>query len=166
MPKEIKTTVYLYSELTTDKAKEKARQWFIDLTDADDISDAAYEDASQINLKINAWDIYRQTIEGEFINSASETASLILSEHGETCKTYQAAKSFSDAMHNLANVETVPDDLEQQEDDLKSDFLRDILSCYLAMINEQHEYMQSEEYLADTFEANEYTFTEDGKRFG
>jgi hypothetical protein len=38
--------------------------------------------------------------------------------------------------------------------------------CYLKSLHEQYEYEMSDENIAENIEAQGYTFTADGKRFG
>ena len=52
---------------------------------------------------------------------------------------------------------------EEKKDSL---FLRELLEAYRIMRNADIDYLQSEEAIAESMESNEYTFTEDGTRFG
>jgi hypothetical protein len=178
MPKTIKTEVYLYSELKDECAKSQARDWFIQSLDNSYISDHIVdEDAKSVYLEIPEWDLYRRTVKAKFMVDADTTALAICQEHGETCETYKTAMDYLFRCYKVfKNCEIEPIDEESQYNydayfetaykDLEAQFLSDIAYDYLHMLEQKWEYMQSEEYLADTFEANGYTFTAEGKRFG
>jgi len=150
--------VYSFDELSDD-AKKKAIQKLCDINVDFDWWDSTYEDARNIGIKITGFDIDRkQTVSGEFINSAGETIQDILREHGENCETYKTAMRYK---HNfdLASDETDEDELSASEDE----FLNDILEDYRIILRNEYEYLTSEEAIIETIKANDYTFTIDGK---
>ena len=78
--KTIETTVYTINELD-EKAKQKAREWYLTLDFGDAFGDAfeqMAEDAKNIGLDLN---------KKAFIVSAIECSEAILREHGENCDT-------------------------------------------------------------------------------
>jgi len=109
------------------------------------------EDAKAIGLNINSKN------EGNFIESATVCAELILRGHGKTCETYKTAAIFTNSLELLGE--------ETEEDELKSEFLRALLEDFRLLLNANVEYDQSEEAISDTMEANEYEFTIDGRIF-
>lgn len=165
-PNTIETTLYQYAELE-DRAKEKARDWYYQASSGDEWWESVYEDAEQAGIKITEFDIDRgNMIKGSFINSAEETAAYILANHGETCETHKTALKFSDNMSSLANMTTVPDNLEDLEDEFRADFKQSILEDYLSTLRKEYEFQTSQETIEENIEANEYTFTAEGNRFG
>lgn len=164
MPKDITTTVYTFEELN-DKAKDKARAWWIDACVNDEWHDSVFDDAKQIGLKIIEFDEYRQTIDGEFIDGAFNCANELIKYHGEGTKTCKAARKFIvafDAAPDTDSDESRAGDLDAAE----SDFLQEILQDYLKTLCQELEYQQSDECVDGNIKANEYTFTADGERFG
>lgn len=163
MPQTIHTVVYLFHELS-NKAKDKARQWWREVGTDNDWWEQVYEDAEQVGIKIIGFDIGRGQCIDTQIHDADNTAALILENHGEGCDTYQAARKYWDAVKaaNDADQEDICDVLA----DLRSDFIGEVERCYLKFLHEQYEYEMSDENIAENIEAQGYTFTADGKRFG
>ena len=115
-----------------------------------------------------------------------EVAQKILEEHGDQCGTYKTAAAFMEELENLKNLELgryeqycdeTPEDerpyddfdewLSCHDDDIetaKDEFKKSILEDYSIMLQEEYEYLTSEEAIIETIEANEYEFTENGKR--
>ena len=162
--KTIETKVYTFDELS-DEAKERALNWMLTVSYDDDyhVTDLC-EDAKNIGLNIIQLDDYKSN-KGAFITSALSCANSIVAEHGDTCETYKTAKNF---LKEVAAIE-YPEDSEDSEDLREAqdnEFLHTLLEDYRIMLNKENEYRSSREYLTDNILANEYTFTEDGKRFG
>jgi len=167
--KTVKVKVYEYAELN-DEAKEKARQWLLEGgMDYQWAWEGINNDSESVGLKITEMDPQGQgRSDGRFIGSAIETALKIVKEHGKTCETYKTAKAYLEAVKALGEE---PEDgwsvsEEARLEDLEDEFLRGILSDYRINARKEMEYVESEEYMAETMEANGYTFTKDGKRFG
>lgn len=175
--KTIQTTVYEYSELS-EKAKAAARNWWLESGGLDDWWRCTYEDAEQIGLKLTSFDLcsasFVRNLEGHFIVSAIECSEAIFREHGEHCDTYKTAKAFdaaNDALPELPSEDSpeygeIERRLCESVDANEADFLDALLRDYAKLLQQQLEYMESEEAIAETLTANEYTFTESGKRFG
>lgn len=153
-------TLYEYHELPTEKAKEAARNWWIE---GDyDWYESVYEDAEQAGIKIKSFDIEReQDIEIEFIDGAFNTAVTIRADHGETCDTYKAMLAYETAMDALPDKDNRNADAI---DAIEAEFLKALGQCYLRSLREQLDYSHSEEAIAETLNSNAYTFTETGKR--
>lgn len=169
--KQIITTVYSYEELPPE-IQEKV------ICDNYDINvsffdwwDGTYEDAKNIGLKITSFDLDRnRSAQGNFMQSATEVAADILKNHGEQCETYKTAENFlndynpifADYMDESSeNYESR--ELEDQMQDLEDDFLNSLLEDYSIILQNECEYLQSEEAVKETILANEYTFTIEGK---
>ena len=174
----IETKVYLFDELS-DKAKQKAINWFLEASHIDDEDEFHYtiEDAKQIGLTIISLYEHRPN-SGSFMQGAIECAKAIIKDHGDTCETYKTAKTFLASIESLeaeyiededgeriSNIDG-KDNYEDKKEELEEEFLHSILEDYRIMYKKNVEDSQSDEYISDTIIANEYTFTESGKRFG
>ena len=174
----IRTKVYKFAELSND-AKEKAIENFYGLNVDYNWWQFTYEDAKNIGLKLDGFDLDRNLhADGKFISSISayECAEKIICEHGERCETHKTAKEFISNYDNL--VEKYSDglkkdvvkegnewDFDNDVEELESDFLKSLLSDYAQMLQNEYEYLTSSKAIIETIEANEYEFTKDGNRF-
>lgn len=173
MPKTIETTVYEYDELPTDKAKETARDWFYNACANDDWYQSTYDDAEQFGIKITSFDCGRgNDITGKILTSAPQVAETIVANHGKDCATYNTSQEY---LVELITLGDRPSDTDENADDgawetkreeMDEEFKRDILNNYLQMLRDEFDYISTTEYLEEGIRANEYTFTETGKRFG
>lgn len=170
--KQITVNLYQYSELE-DKAKEKARDWWLSGQSVKDWSDATTDDAAQIGLKIMGFDVGRgKTCEGKFIAGAEECAHNIEKNHGEDTETFKTAKAYLSERDKI--IESAPKDedgewkdereLDNKLDECDKEFLDSLLGDYLILLRKDFEYCQSDDYIAEATEANEYTFTANGER--
>jgi hypothetical protein len=165
MPKIIQTTVYEYAELN-DKAKQAARDWLLSCEDDQDACDIVKEDAERVGFTLEPG---RGHFEGTFADGAFNAACKIRNEHGPDCDTYKAAIAYEAAIDALPEQIT---NLEEESrnaeagDVIEEEFRTALEKAYLKMLDAERLYRASDEYLAEGLEANEYTFTENGKRFG
>jgi len=163
--------IYQFNELSDD-AKEKAlntvREWQVD----NEWWDGVYEDANNVGIKITSFDLDRNRgAQGEFIESATDTANKIVEEHGPDCETYKTSRAFLNDRDNIILLAPKDEDGEFEDvykvdndlDDLEEEFLKSILEDYSLMLQKEYEYLLSDEAVTETIEANEYEFTEDGK---
>ena len=80
--------IYTFDELS-DKAKDRARDWWRQGALDYGWWECIYEDAERIGLKITGFDTGRSCeIDGDFIGTPEETADKILAEHGDRCGTW------------------------------------------------------------------------------
>ncbi len=157
--KKITIKVFQYEELN-DQAKEKARNWFRQGALDYNWYESTYEDAAQIGLKIKEFDLYSRNIKGSFTKTEQQVASLIVENHGKDCETFKTAQKF---LKDISKCEQNESDEEYQQ--LCEEFLKSLLEDYLVMLQQEYEYFISDEQVAESIIANEYEFTEDGKRF-
>ena len=168
-----KTKVYKFNELS-DEAKQTALDSLRENCCDYEWWDCAFEDAANVSLKLTEFDLDRNRhCEGEFIESAEETAVEIIKEHGEKCVTYQTAQNYiSDIAELGRDYPEIMDDegydenefrREDAEHEIDCEFLKSILEDYSIMLQKEYEYLQSEEAIIETIEANEYEFTVDGE---
>jgi len=174
--KTIETTVFELNELT-DKAKDKAREWYREGALQDEWWESIYDDAKTIGLKITGFDTDRNRhATGEFIESAYFCAQRIINEHGDTCETFKTATSWLGELEKLnAKIEAVDGDDEtnvewelwqDKRGMLCDEFLKSILEDYAIMLQNGMEYQLADEEVDEMILANGYTFTESGKRYG
>jgi hypothetical protein len=169
------TDVYKFNELSDD-AKQTALESLYDINVDHEWWDWEFEGAKNVLLEITGFDLDRNRhCTGNFMEYAEDTANKIIAEHGEMCETYQTAQRFIDETRAL--LVKMPEKLddegydeneyerEQAQEDLDGEFLRAILEDYSIILQKQCEYLQSEEAIIETIEANDYDFTVDGKLF-
>lgn len=109
-----------------------------------------YEDAAQIGLEITTFEIGRY-LEGNFEDSAEETARLITENHRQMTPTHKAA------------VDYLRDIRGRFDEEHEVGFLRKLRRCYLAMLNDEYDYQTSREAIVERIKANDYEFTIIGK---
>lgn len=154
-------TVYKFDELS-DKAKEKAREWFRE-SSYDDMHfewENLEDDAENVGLKLATWG-YRRYLTLELVLDFNQVLTKILADHGECCETWKTAKRYKDEYNKLSEEQI----LNGGDEGLREDFVEDIAEDYRVMADNQYEYIQSDEYIDETIRINEYDFTEDGRRF-
>jgi hypothetical protein len=162
--------IYKFDELS-DRAKDRARDWWREGALHYDWWDCTYEDAAQIGLKITGFDTGRSCeIEGDFIGTAEESADKILAEHGDRCDTWAEANAYKKTLAEfMATAEKDEDGelatyaLEADKEDIDKEFLRALLEEYLSTLRKEEEYQLSDEVAEEMLVANDYEFTEDGK---
>jgi len=168
--RKIEKTVYKFHELS-DEAKEKALLNLQHINVELEWWDYTYDDAENIGLKINGFDIGRPSyVDGEFLLSANEVAQNIFNDHGDKCETYKTAENFmaewepvfSDYMNeDSEHFESY--ESEQKLEEIESEFLKSLCEDYRIMLMNEYDYLTEEEAIIDTIEANEYEFYENGK---
>jgi len=165
----IKIKVYKFNELP-DAAKEKAISHFREINVAYEWWESTYEDAKEIGLQINSFDLdQNRHATGKFIFSAKDVAQAILENHGEHCKTYKTAESFiKDYLPKWEEnneLEYRDYDLEYELEEMEDKFLESLLEEYSIMLQNEFEYLQEDEQVIETIEANDYEFNKDGSIF-
>jgi hypothetical protein len=170
--KTIEIKLYKFNELS-EEAKQTAIEKNIDINLLEDWYDSICEDAKNIGLKITSFDLDRnRNAKGDFLLSACEVAQNILNEHVESCETYKTAQSFMEdwqpVFNDYMNEESEnyeSRELEDEMQDLEDDFLKSLCEDYSIMLQNEYEYLYSDEAIIETIEANDYDFTEDGSRY-
>jgi len=158
----IETKIYQFHELS-EEAKEKAIQNLSDINVMHQWWEFTCQDAENIGLKITGFELDRNRhCVGEFTIYPTECARLIVENHGETCKTYKIAKNYLEEI--LVIDETTEDEGQEELTDIQDNFLKDLLEEYSSILQQEYEYLTSEDSIIETIEANEYEFTEDGEQ--
>ena len=167
----IETKVYTFDELS-EQAKQKAIESLYDINVDYEWWEFICEDAGRIGLEIDGFDLDRGLhASGGLTMSALEVAQSIIENHGEKCETYKIAQEFlhehAPLFSDYMNEESENYESKELEDDmayLEDEFTKDLLSEYASMLQREFEHLTSEEVIAQTIEANEYEFTEDGQQ--
>jgi len=168
----IRTKVYSFNELSNE-AQQTAINNMSDINVNHDWWTSTYEDAENIGLKITSFNLDRnRNATGEFSLSACEVAQNVFNEHGEDCETYKTAQKFievwqpvfDDYMNeNSENYES--QELENTLQEMEDDFLNSLIEDYSIILQNESEYLQSDEAIKETILANDYEFTKDGNQF-
>lgn len=157
--KTIKVKLYQYSELN-DTAKEKARNWFLNGNSFEFEWECLKDDAKTVGINLTAWE-YRRYCSIELRMDFSQVLSAILANYGESCATYKTAEKYQKEYAKLTEEQILNGD----DEELRESFIKDIAEDYRVLADDNFEYTQSEEYISEAMESNEYTFLEDGTRF-
>lgn len=153
--KTIEIKAYEFSELNK-KAKDKILCDFIDINTNYDWWDFVYDDFNYLGLKVNSFDIYRQTIDIEFKNDIKEFCNNVINNWHDTdlvniCDDY------------LANENNLNKELDSKSSSNESYYKRLIADEVLTTLANEYYYLTSDEGIIETIEANDYLFTENGK---
>lgn len=163
--KEVIVQTYKFSELSDD-AKKKAIEKHWDKMIEWDWWEFIYEDAKRIGLKINAFDVYRKSIDITYQDDPEDVANTILKEYGHSMDIRNLATEYIARYKQIEQLvdedEILPsDELEQ----LNEDFLHDLGECFLIFLNSEYEWRTSDEAIGEELEINDYDFTADGNKF-
>lgn len=162
-------TVYSFNELSQE-AQQKAILNLSNINLYYGWWEYVYYEANEIGLKITSFDLDRNKhANGEFLLSASEVAANIIKLRQETEETYQTAKSFLEDFNPVfaSYMDENSEDYESREieeklQELENDFLSSLLEDYANILQNEYEYLYSDEAIKETIEANKYEFNEDG----
>lgn len=150
--------LYQYHELS-DEAKERAKDWYLSVSDFDFSWECMQEDAKNVGLILESWEAYRYC-KMSYDLSPKEVVKLIKENHGESCDTYKTACEYENLLTYINE-----DGDEVEDEDKENDFLHALEEDYRVMLDKDYEYTQSDKYISETMESNEYTFLENGERF-
>ena len=169
--KTIEIQVFEFDELS-DKAKDVARDWFRSCGLDYEWWDSTCEDAERVGLKITAFDLDRDRhAEGRFVSDAVSCADKVIAEHGPDCETRKTAESFVKERDSIVEAAERDENgeiadvyaLDQKLDDCEGEFLKAILEDYSVMLQQEAEYLTSDESVDESIRANEYEFLSNGK---
>ena len=172
MPTTITKTITLYTfEELSPEAQQKALEHLCDLNVDYDWWEYIYDDAASIGLRIDEFDIYRNTISGCLTEDPENVIAAILEEHGEDCKTCKTAKDYQGQYNTTlaAHVAVDPENNDERSlrdtqwyDEFHSELCHALKEDYLVMLRHEYEYQTSDEQIKESITANEYKFDEDG----
>lgn len=178
------TEVFQFNELS-DKAKEKARDWFKagDTFDHDFI----FEDAKEVG-KILGIDITKIYFSGfssqgdgacftgkyshaeDAVSKIKEYAPLDTKLHDiaillDLCNGVNAEIQHSDRYYHSNTMTFCFDGLPRDEESIIKDALKSFADWIYSQLNKEYDWTQTNEYVDDCIVANEYEFTKDGARY-
>ena len=164
--------VYKFAELSED-SKETAIEKFREFNLMYDWWDCVFEDAKNVGITIEEFDTGRGAYCKGTIYDIEETAAKIITEHGNTCDTHQTAAEYIRERAELVkkhsdgvNTDIVAEDNEYDFDndcgELDAEFTKSIFEDYRILLQKECEYLNSDEAIIETIEANDYYFTKDG----
>ncbi len=158
----VQIKVFSFDELSDD-AKENARNWYREGSLDYDWWESTFEDAQNIGLKLASFDLDRNRgATGAFTETVETVVRLIIAHHGPKCETYKTAKAFLTDLRKLRKRQF---DYDERYASLCAEFERSLIEDYSLMLQHEYEYLLSDEQVDESITANEYTFTQDGKRF-
>lgn len=172
----IRTKVYKFNELS-ESAQKKALTEMWDINVDYDWWSSVYEDAAEVGIKINEFDIDRPNYcRGELTLPLTESCNKIIKTHGEECDTYLTAKLYlaewaklvcehSDGINTDKVAENKESDFDELADELEKQYRLSICNDYLTTLRKEYEYLTSDEAIKETITANEYEFTVNGKKY-
>jgi hypothetical protein len=166
--------LYTFDELTPT-AQDKAINNLSDINTSHSWWETVYDDAKNIGLIITGFDIDRgRTVDGRLNNDIDTCIDTILKDHGSECETYKIAlkyrqdynalvEKFSDGIKTNKVAEGNEDEFDTEADYIEAEFKTNLNIEYLSILSKEYDYLTSREQIIETINANEYTFTEDGK---
>ena len=158
----IETNVYEFNELS-DAAKQVAINEYCGINTDYNWFESTYEDAENIGLQINGFRLERGTIEAELIYGVEKCCQLILEQHGETTEPYKlavAAQKWIDDANKVSDK-----DFDDEMAIVEERFLNALKRIYIKMLQSEYTYLESDEAIIDTIEANDFEFYETGKKY-
>jgi len=181
MPKTRTITVYTFSELSED-AKENAIENLADINVDYYWWSSIYEELKNIGFECNDFEIYHHC-KLTATESYRTIAQKILEQHDQICDTYTLAVQFIEDLQNLIyKLERLSDmyhsgrhqdhreqwlskkidELENQIEELESEFHNDMENDYRLMLEKEWDYLTTEEAIVDTIETMDYEFDKNG----
>ena len=170
--KTVEIKLYKFEELSEEiQAKVLSNQ--IEINVDYEWWDFTYEDAKTIGLEIEGFDLYRGDITTNIMTDPNGIAILIIGNHGKECDTYEEAihylanqsklvEKYSDGMNKDIVIEDNEHDYDLEIDEVENEFMTGLKNAYLSILQNEYEYLRSEEAIKETIESNDYDFTEDG----
>lgn len=168
---------YKFADLSKD-AKQTAIEHFSDIMDYEWWKWTLEDAEETIGLKIEEFDLeYRGSISGRALWSGKDVCKQIMGFHGTGCETYKIAVRYSQKYAELQKKYLVLDvkekmtqadmyderqELDTESEELDESLEKELLDAYLKILRDEYEYLQSDEAIIETIEANDYEFEEDG----
>lgn len=174
--KTIEIKLYKFNELNRE-AQETAIDKLSDINVSYDWWDTTYEDAKNVLLEIDSFDLDpNRHAKGSFLSSGLDSAYKIIKDHGKDCDTYKTAENFIKQYETMfakyANKEKPNLVAEGNEYDFDNDlteieeqFLKDILEDYANLLQNDFDYFKSDQSIINTIQMNDYDFTEEGELY-
>lgn len=170
----IEVKLYQFEELSTE-AKEKAIEENRTINVNWEWWDCTYESMKEAGVKINSFDIYHRDI-NITIEDSHETALRIIENFGEAMEVVTLSKQFIkdwDALVKLLGEGNEKDgysvkeenwsEFDDETEPLEEEYRRDLSNEIHTWLSEEHDYLQSDEAVAECLINNEYEFTKQGE---
>ena len=141
--------VYKFSELS-EESQEKALDNLRDIDVDYDWWEHIFEEAKNIGLKIESFEINNREVSGRFIESIDNVVKNIIEYYNKDDDRYKTAQVFLNVFNN-------DDDFNRN-----NKFLNDLLCDYSIILQKEFDYLISDEVVRETIIANDYEFLEDG----
>ena len=155
----IETKAYQFEELD-EQTKEKAIDNYRYVSvEHDSWWDFVKEDLNYIGIELRSFDIDRGSFAEIHSEDFYETCEKIIETHGENCETYKIAERYIKEYNEIHQHIHDDDAIECLDEEYQKEFSEEVLS----MLRREYEYMTSDEYVIEMFQANEYEFTDQGK---
>lgn len=167
----IETKIYRFEELS-DLAKENAIDMlrFINTNDTD-WWQCSFDTWREIGVQINSFDLFKEKIEIDLFYSHEDVAQRIVSSFGHN-ESYDFAKEYLELKKKLDKTyENEFDEwgecaeYDDELDDANALFYADLENAIIWWLRLEMDYLESDDAIIDTIEANEYEFTEIGERY-
>lgn len=150
--------VYRFEELNEKAQKavlDHFREWQVNCNWWDFI----YEDAAEIGLEIEGFDLDRGAyVKGRFSKHPLDVCYDIKKRHGKNCETYKTAMQYFPAIKAAYEAND-----EAALDEVADEFLKALCEDYRILLQKEYEYLTSDEAVREMIEANDYEFLENGK---
>lgn len=164
--------IFRYNELSQEAKKVALEKHRYDQVEYNWWEDDYYN-AKQCGVRITGFDLdRRKSIDGEFIWSEIEVAEKIEDEYSDCTDIHKIASNFlkerlriCDSYEFIDGAPIKEDELEAELNELEYQFQKDILGEFWKYLQDQYEYLLSDECVTDYLENNWHYFTENGKDF-
>jgi hypothetical protein len=166
--KTIEVTLYTFDELS-DKAKEFAINEHRDINVDYDWYQCTKDEFDGLGVVIKSFDLYRRQIELDFKYNLEDVCQSFVYEFNnnsiaEYAKRYlEAKKKLDKTYENEFDEWGECEEYDEERELLNSVFIEDLEEELLSWLDSEYEYLQSDEAIAETLEANEYDFDINGK---
>lgn len=173
-------TLYKFDELS-EEAQNNAFSKLGNINVDHDWWDHIYEDAKTIGLEIEEFYLDLKKIAGALNEYLLDCCRSIRHNHGKECETFKTAQQYLpeyiQAFVKWKEENKDDDDYPQhwkpvdwleefkytdEANEITNEFSKALLQDYLIMLEEEYDYLTSEETIKESIEANEYLFHEDG----
>ena len=152
--------VYHFEELS-DEAKQVAIRDNAEINVHYDWWDCTYETWSEMGVRIDSFDLYRQHVGINFLYDYEDVAQSILSFFGEDNDTYAFAKEY---LEQVKKLDEESEDYDSDKDAIEEEFYMEIENTIFNWLRTEYEWLVSDEAIAETLEINQVDFLENGKR--
>ena len=168
--KTIELTLYKFDELPKE-TQEKVITDNRYINTEFDWWECTFDTWKEIGVRIESFDLYKMNIDILLFYTEEDTAQSILSFFGHN-DNYDFArkyleykkkldKTYEDSFDEFGECQEYDEEL----DDANHLFQADLRNALLSWLREEMEYLESDQAIIDTLEANDYDFTEDGKLY-